>query len=49
VHFRSDRALRPGTFADVLITGAGPHFLRGELVAVTAAPRHRTRIPVAAG
>ena len=33
----------------VLVTGAGPHFLRGELVAVTAAARHRTRIPVAAG
>ena len=35
--------------ADVLVTGAAPHFLRGELVAVTAPARHRTRIPVAAG
>jgi tRNA-2-methylthio-N6-dimethylallyladenosine synthase len=40
--------LRAGTFADVRITGAGPHHLVGELVEVTAAPRHRTRIPVAA-
>jgi tRNA-2-methylthio-N6-dimethylallyladenosine synthase len=39
--------LSPGTFADVRITSAGPHFLRGELVEVTARPRHRTRIPVA--
>jgi len=36
-----------GTFADVLVTGAAPHHLTGELVAVTARPRHRTRIPVA--
>jgi len=36
-----------GTFADVVITGAAPHHLSGELVAVTARPRHRTRIPLA--
>ena len=36
-----------GTFADVLITAAAPHHLTGELVAVTARPRHKTRIPVA--
>ena len=41
-------SLAPGTFADVRITGAAAHYLRGELVAVTARPRHRTRIPVAA-
>ncbi len=40
--------LRPGTFAQVRIVDAGPHYLRGELSAVTAAPRHRTRIPVVA-
>ena len=38
----------PGAYADVLITGAAPHHLTGELVAVTAKPRHRVRIPVAA-
>jgi tRNA-2-methylthio-N6-dimethylallyladenosine synthase len=41
--------LRRGSFADVRITGAGPHFLRGELVGVTASPRHRVRIPVTTG
>jgi tRNA-2-methylthio-N6-dimethylallyladenosine synthase len=40
--------LRAGTFADVRITGAGAHHLRGEVVEVTASPRHRTRIPVVA-
>jgi tRNA-2-methylthio-N6-dimethylallyladenosine synthase len=49
VHFASDSPLRLGTYADVRITEAAPHFLRGELVAVTAPARHRTRIPVAAG
>ena len=43
------KALPAGTFADVRITSAAPHFLRGELVEVTARPRHRTRIPVTAG
>ena len=37
-----------GTFADVLVTYAAPHFLKGSLVGVTARPRHRTRIPVMA-
>jgi tRNA-2-methylthio-N6-dimethylallyladenosine synthase len=45
-----DETLRPGTFADVRITAAADHWLRGELVQVTAsaAPR-RIRIPVTAG
>jgi tRNA-2-methylthio-N6-dimethylallyladenosine synthase len=47
VHFPSP-GLAPGTFADVRITGGHPHHLSGELVAVTARPRHKTRIPVAA-
>ncbi|MBI2704979.1 MAG: tRNA (N6-isopentenyl adenosine(37)-C2)-methylthiotransferase MiaB [Actinobacteria bacterium] len=47
VHFAPGPApLRRGCFADVRIVGAGPHHLRGELVAVTAEPTHRTRIPV---
>ncbi len=49
VHFPVERPIRVGSYAEVLVTGAAPHFLRGELVAVTAAPRHRTRIPVSAG
>jgi tRNA-2-methylthio-N6-dimethylallyladenosine synthase len=49
VHFRADGPLGIGTFADVRVTKAAPHHLTGELVAVTARPRHRTRIPVTAG
>ena len=50
VHFPvADGTIPPaGTFADVTITSAAPHFLVGQLVAVTARPRHRPRIPVAA-
>jgi tRNA-2-methylthio-N6-dimethylallyladenosine synthase len=46
VHVPGDAGLRPGAFADVRIISAGPHFLRGELIEITARPRHRTRIPV---
>ena len=41
--------LRPGAFCAVHVVRAAPHFLVGELVEVISAPRHRTRIPVAAG
>jgi tRNA-2-methylthio-N6-dimethylallyladenosine synthase len=37
---------RRGSYAEVRIVAAGAHHLRGELLAVTAEPRHRTRIPV---
>ncbi len=47
VHFRSPQVLGAGAFVEVLVTAAAPHHLRGELVRVIAAPRHRTRIPVA--
>ena len=40
---RCDRAPSP----TCAITAGGPHHLVGELVEVTALPRHRTRIPVA--
>jgi tRNA-2-methylthio-N6-dimethylallyladenosine synthase len=46
VHFA--RPLPVGTFADVRIARAAPHFLAGDLVEVTARPRHKTRIPVVA-
>ena len=46
VHVAGQAGLRPGAFADVRIVSAGPHFLRGELIEITAGPRHRTRIPV---
>ncbi len=42
----------PGSYATVAVTDAAPHFLRGELVAVTATPRdverRRVRLPVRA-
>ncbi len=38
----------PGTYAEVRVTDAAPHHLRGELVRVTAAARQRVRIPVSA-
>ncbi|HSH60540.1 MAG TPA: tRNA (N6-isopentenyl adenosine(37)-C2)-methylthiotransferase MiaB [Acidimicrobiales bacterium] len=47
VHFTAE-PLAPGTFARVRVTAAAPHHLLGELVEVTARPRHKTRIPVAA-
>lgn len=49
VHFPSATPIRTGSFADVRITAGASHYLHGELVAVTAPPRHRTRIPVSAG
>ncbi|HEX4906631.1 MAG TPA: tRNA (N6-isopentenyl adenosine(37)-C2)-methylthiotransferase MiaB [Acidimicrobiales bacterium] len=49
VHFAAPEPLRVGTFADVRVTYGAPHHLRGELVEVTAAPRHRTRLAVTAG
>jgi len=49
VHFRPERPVRPGAYADVEITGAAPHHLTGRLVDVTAEATHRTRIPVVAG
>ena len=48
VHFSFDEPVRPGAFAEVDITGAGAHYLLGELVAVRATPPRRERIPVVA-
>jgi tRNA-2-methylthio-N6-dimethylallyladenosine synthase len=51
VHFEPADGGRvaPGSFADVAVTGSARHHLLGELVEVTAPPRHRTLIPVIAG
>ncbi|HUS62076.1 MAG TPA: tRNA (N6-isopentenyl adenosine(37)-C2)-methylthiotransferase MiaB, partial [Acidimicrobiales bacterium] len=43
VHFTSD-PIKPGTYATVRITSAAPHHLRGDLVEITAAARHKTRL-----
>ncbi len=48
VHFAATAPLRPGSFVDVDVTGAGAHYLLGELVAVRATPVRRERIPVVA-
>jgi tRNA-2-methylthio-N6-dimethylallyladenosine synthase len=48
VHFPS-APIRAGSFATVRITSAAPHHLRGELVEVTAAARHKTRLPLLVG
>ena len=47
VHFPA-APIRPGTYATVRVTDAGPHHLRGDLVGVTAPARHRTRLAVTA-
>jgi tRNA-2-methylthio-N6-dimethylallyladenosine synthase len=49
VHFRSDSPIRVGSWAEVTITDAAAHHLTGEVVEVTASPRHKRRIPVASG
>jgi tRNA-2-methylthio-N6-dimethylallyladenosine synthase len=42
VHFDPGTAdLTPGRYATVLVTGAGPHHLQGELSAIEKAPRRR--------
>ena len=51
VHFPASGSapIRPGSYAEVQVTEAAPHHLRGVLLGVTEGARHRTRIPVAAG
>jgi tRNA-2-methylthio-N6-dimethylallyladenosine synthase len=51
VHFADPAgSVRPGGYAEVRVTSAAPHFLRGDLVRVTdPGPARRVRIPVAAG
>ncbi|MEC9394496.1 MAG: TRAM domain-containing protein, partial [Actinomycetota bacterium] len=46
VHLPAADGLRTGAYADVRIVGAATHYLHGELLEVTAPPRHRRRIPV---
>jgi tRNA-2-methylthio-N6-dimethylallyladenosine synthase len=51
VHFAPPDGGGPaiGSFAEVEVTGAAPHHLTGRFGRLTAAPRHRPRLPVAAG
>ena len=49
VHFAAGPTpVAAGSFCEVAITHGAPHHLLGELRCVTAPPRHRTRIPIAA-
>ena len=46
-HFAPDLATEPGELVDIRVTGAAPHWLRGDIVGrVRPAPRRRVRIPV---
>jgi tRNA-2-methylthio-N6-dimethylallyladenosine synthase len=47
VHFAAP-AIKPGSYATVAVTGAAHQYLTGDLVAVTAKARHRTRLAVTA-
>ena len=49
LHFRAEQPIRAGSYATVEVTGAATNHLTGELIELTRAPRHRTRIPVNAG
>jgi tRNA-2-methylthio-N6-dimethylallyladenosine synthase len=51
VHFEptAGTPIPAGAYADVMVTGAARHHLTGDLLAVTARPSHRVRIPVSAG
>ncbi|MDQ3177254.1 MAG: tRNA (N6-isopentenyl adenosine(37)-C2)-methylthiotransferase MiaB [Actinomycetota bacterium] len=46
IHVPAAPGLRPGTYATVEVTSAAPHFLRGEVRDIVAAPAHRVRIPL---
>ena len=48
LHFPSE-PIRSGSYATVLVTGAAPHHLRGDLVEVTAGAAHKTRLPLLVG
>ncbi len=48
LHFRAE-ALRPGTYATVVVTGAAPHHLRGDFVEVVRPAAHKTRLPLLVG
>ncbi len=48
IHFARIEGVAAGAYADVRVTHGGRYHLLGEVVAVTASPKHKTRIPVAA-
>ena len=48
LHFAAAEPIRSGSYALVDVTSAGPFSMMGDLVEVTAAATHKTRIPVVA-
>jgi tRNA-2-methylthio-N6-dimethylallyladenosine synthase len=46
IHFKAESVLRPGSYATIEVTDAGPHHLVGRFIELTHASVHRTRIPV---
>jgi tRNA-2-methylthio-N6-dimethylallyladenosine synthase len=46
VHFPTSKVIRAGSYADVRVTSTGTFSMMGELLEVTAAATHKTRIPV---
>lgn len=46
VHFPTSQVIRAGSYADVRVSSAGTFSMLGELLEVTAAATHKTRIPV---
>lgn len=46
IHVPAAPGLRPGTYAMAEVTSAAPHFLRGEVRDIVAAPAHKVRIPL---
>ncbi|MGB6059499.1 MAG: MiaB/RimO family radical SAM methylthiotransferase [Microthrixaceae bacterium] len=49
VHFTPPKPMRPGTYVNVVITGATTTSLLGEFIEIVSVPTHRTRIAVNAG
>ncbi|MEY2426671.1 MAG: tRNA-2-methylthio-N6-dimethylallyladenosine synthase, partial [Actinomycetota bacterium] len=48
IHFERIDGVATGSYVDVRVTHGARHHLVGDVTAVTAAPKHKTRIPVAA-
>ena len=46
VHFVAPSVLRPGTYVNVEITGAGPHHLSGQFIDLVAPASHKRRLTV---
>jgi tRNA A37 methylthiotransferase MiaB len=48
LHFPYSEPIRVGSYANVLVTSAARHFLRGEFQEMLSMPTHRVHLPVTA-